>query len=191
MKAIPTITERIDTGRRISLAGLHKMPPAASCAGPRRPPARRGPKKISVARLPVTGSDVFGREEDITFLNDAWANQHSNVVTIVAWAGVGKSTLVNRWLRGMAAENYRSAELVFGWSLKKVVHRYRIGTADVLTYRVCCAMFSSLRRPNCHHRVLLLRLEVRTFVTFIDFSQPNVPLESALMKIYADEHPSL
>ena len=39
-----------------------------------------------------------------------------NVVTIVAWAGVGKSTLVNHWLRGMAAQHYRSAELVFGWS---------------------------------------------------------------------------
>src|SRR5580704_10700325 len=49
------------------------------------------PEKISVARLPVTGSDVFGREEDIAFLDDAWENQQVNVVTIVAWAGVGKS----------------------------------------------------------------------------------------------------
>ena len=39
-----------------------------------------------------------------------------NVVTIVAWAGAGKPTLVNHWLRRMAAEKYRSAELVFGWS---------------------------------------------------------------------------
>jgi hypothetical protein len=72
--------------------------------------------------LPVTGSDVFGREDDIAFLDDAWANQRSNVVTIIAWAGVGKSTLVNHWLRRMAAEGYRSAELVFGWSF------YRQGT---------------------------------------------------------------
>jgi tetratricopeptide (TPR) repeat protein len=47
-----------------------------------------------------------------------------NVVTIVAWAGVGKSTLVNHWLGGMAAEEYRSAELVFGWSF------YRQGTSS-------------------------------------------------------------
>ena len=53
---------------------------------------------------------------------DAWANKDVNVVTIVAWAGVGKSTLVNHWLRRMAAEHYRSAELVFGWSF------YRQGT---------------------------------------------------------------
>jgi hypothetical protein len=61
-------------------------------------------------------------EEDIAFLDNAWANQHVNVVTIVAWAGVGKSTLVNHWLGQMAAEDYRSAELVFGWSF------YRQGT---------------------------------------------------------------
>ena len=54
--------------------------------------------------------------QDIAFLDDAWANQHINVVTIVAWAGVGKSTLVNHWLGRMAAEHYRSAQLVFGWS---------------------------------------------------------------------------
>jgi Protein kinase domain len=34
--------------------------------------ARLGPEKISVARLPVTGSDIFGREEDIAFLDRAW-----------------------------------------------------------------------------------------------------------------------
>ena len=98
-----------------------KTPATASRVGTRKPSARLGPKKISVAKLPVTGSDVFGREEDIAFLDDTWANQHSNVVTIVAWAGVGKSTLVNHWLREMAAENYRSAEFIFGWSFYRQV----------------------------------------------------------------------
>src|SRR6516165_8717838 len=123
LKAIPTITARIEAGRRITRDGLRKMPPAASRGGTRKPPARRSPKKVSVARLPVTGSDLFGREEDIAFLDNAWANQQVNVVTIVAWGGVGKSTLVNHWLRRMAAEDYRSAELVFGWSF------YRQGTS--------------------------------------------------------------
>jgi hypothetical protein len=82
----------------------------------RKPPKRRGPEKISVARLPVTGCDVFGREEDLAFLDNAWANQDVNVISIVAWAGVGKSTLINHWLRRMATDHYRSAELIFGWS---------------------------------------------------------------------------
>ena len=124
LKAIPKITGAIDARRRITRQSLHNMPPAASLTRTRRPSSRPGPKKISVARLPVTGSDVFGREEDIAFLDAAWANQQVNVVTIVAWAGVGKSTLVNHWLRRMAAEHYRSAELVFGWSF------YRQGTAE-------------------------------------------------------------
>jgi hypothetical protein len=80
--------------------------------------------------LPVTGSDIFGREEDIAFLDDAWANQQVNVVTIVAWGGVGKSTLVNHWLRRMAAENYRSAQLVFGWSFYRQGTRGGTSSAD-------------------------------------------------------------
>ena len=116
LKAMPTITGAIDAGRRITRQSLQKTPATDSRVGTRKTPGRLAPKKISVARLPVTGSDVFGREEDIAFLDAAWANQNVNVVTIVAWAGVGKSTLVNHWLRRMAAEHYHSAERVFGWS---------------------------------------------------------------------------
>ncbi len=116
LKAIPTITGAIDAGRRITRQSLQKTPSTASRVGTCKPRARLAPKKISVARLPVTGSDIFGREEDIAFLDDAWANQDVNVVIIVAWAGVGKSTLVSHWLRRMAIDHYRSAELIFGWS---------------------------------------------------------------------------
>ena len=116
LKAIPTIIGVIDAGRRITRQTLQKMSSSDSLVGSRKPPARLAPNKISVARLPVTGSDVFGREEDIVVLDRAWANKDTNVLTIVAWAGVGKSTLVNHWLRRMATKHYRSAELVFGWS---------------------------------------------------------------------------
>src|ERR1700726_2203638 len=116
LKAMPTITDCIGARRRITRQSLQKTPSTASRVGTRNPPGRLAPKKISVARLPVTGGDVFGREEDSAFLDRAWENRDVNVVTIVAWAGVGKSTLVNHWLRRMAAKHYRSAELVFGWS---------------------------------------------------------------------------
>src|ERR1700720_1359372 len=105
------------------LGRANVSPPNTQGGSPVRESRSPGPKKISVARLPVTGSDVFGREEDVAFLDHAWANKDVNVVTIVAWAGVGKSTLVNHWLRRMAAEQYRYAELVFGWSF------YRQGTS--------------------------------------------------------------
>jgi hypothetical protein len=120
LKAIRTVTEVIERGP--GNQSLQKVRAGDSEAQERTGQARPGPEKISVSRLPITGSDVFGREEDVGFLDDAWSKPHVNIVTIVAWAGVGKSTLVNHWLRGMSAHHYRAAELVFGWSF------YRQGT---------------------------------------------------------------
>jgi predicted ATPase len=119
LKALPFITDAIDAGRTIDHQNLCQIPADATGKQPTRP----GPEKISVARLPVTAGQVFGREEDIAFLDAAWVDPLVNMVTIVAWAGVGKSTLVNHWLRRMAAEHYRSAELIFAWSF------YRQGTS--------------------------------------------------------------
>jgi predicted ATPase len=119
LKAMPFVADAIDAGRTINHQNLRQI----SADAPPKQPARLGPEKISVARLPVTAGQVFGREEDISFLDAAWADPLVNMVIIVAWAGVGKSTLVNHWLRRMAAEHYRSAELIFAWSF------YRQGTS--------------------------------------------------------------
>jgi serine/threonine protein kinase len=129
LKAIPTITGAIDVGRRITRNNLQQIPHRTSHTGAAKPPTRHAPDKISLAKLPVTGSEIFGREEDLTFLERAWVKKEVNVVTIVAWAGVGKSTLVNHWLRQLAAKHYASAELVFGWSF------YRQGTSEAASDR--------------------------------------------------------
>jgi serine/threonine protein kinase len=84
LKVIPTTTRAIDSGRRLNRQSFQKTPLVNLRGGTRISKARLGPKKVSVARLPVTGSDLFGREEDIAFLNDAWASPDVNVVTIVA-----------------------------------------------------------------------------------------------------------
>ncbi len=80
--------------------------------------------RISIARLPVTGPDLFGREAQLQLLDDAWADPNTNVVVFVAWGGVGKSALVNKWLARMAREQYRGAERVFAWSF------YSQGTSE-------------------------------------------------------------
>ena len=59
LKAMPTITGAIDARRTITRQRLLKTPPTNSRAVTRRPQAILGPEKISVARLPVTGSQVF------------------------------------------------------------------------------------------------------------------------------------
>src|SRR5258707_13309699 len=123
LTALAAVTGAIDGERIITRQSLQQISPVDSLGATRKLPTSRGPEKISVARLPITASMVFGREEDLAFLDTAWADPQVNVVSIVAWAGVGKSTLVNQWIRHMAAEHYCSAELVFGWSF------YRQGIA--------------------------------------------------------------
>src|SRR6516165_902286 len=75
LKTMPTITGAIDARRKITRQSLLKTPPTVSRIGSRKPPARLSPDKISLARLPVTGSEIFGREEDIAFLDRAWAKK--------------------------------------------------------------------------------------------------------------------
>ena len=173
---MPTITGAMDARRRVTRQSLQKTLSVISRLGSRKSPTRLGPKKISVAGLPVTGSDLFGREEDIAFLDDVWANQRINVVTIVAWTGVGKSTLVNHWLRRMAAKHYRSAELIFGWSFyrqgssgvadrsEEQKHVYKgLGRNPAPALRVQREGVKSIRvygsRLHCGHGAVLSRME--------------------------------
>ena len=75
-----------------------------------------GPDKISLARLPSTSADLFGREKELARLDAAWDEPQTNVVSLVAWGGVGKTALVNVWLNRMSADSFRGAERVYGWS---------------------------------------------------------------------------
>ncbi|MDQ1559802.1 MAG: hypothetical protein QOD32_2862 [Pyrinomonadaceae bacterium] len=82
------------------------------------------PDKISTSRLPVTGRELFGRDEQLTRLDEAWNSHDTHVLSLVAWGGVGKSALVNHWLARMARDDYRGAQRVYAWSF------YSQGTTD-------------------------------------------------------------
>lgn len=71
--------------------------------------------EVSIARLPITNRDLFGRASDLAWLDRCWA-EGVHVATIVAWGGVGKSALVNTWLANMRDAGWRGADCVFGWS---------------------------------------------------------------------------
>jgi len=97
-----------------------------------------GEVKISLAKLPSTDSYLIGREKELAALDTAWnspspfqgdppsaslrgaggrgGGQKTNLLTLVAFGGVGKTALVNKWLTQMAHDNYRGAERVYGWS---------------------------------------------------------------------------
>jgi len=74
------------------------------------------PEKVSTSKLPTTGQHLFGREKELERLDEAWAQEGTCLVTLIAWGGVGKTALVNHWLNRMAQDNYRGAGKVYGWS---------------------------------------------------------------------------
>ena len=75
---------------------------------------RRG-RQVVLTHLPLTPGNFFDRNDELAALDAAW-DSGLNVQTIVAWGGLGKSALINRWLAQMAAHDYGGADLVFGWT---------------------------------------------------------------------------
>jgi tetratricopeptide (TPR) repeat protein len=83
--------------------------------------------KVSIERLPVTDKTLFGRDDDLNQLDELWETNSTNVLSFIAWGGVGKSTLVNKWLEQMQADHYRGAQRVYAWSF------YSQGTTERAT----------------------------------------------------------
>ncbi len=78
-------------------------------------PDRAGPR-IDIHRLPLGTRDFLGRAPELALLDAAWSAAPTQVVTLIAPGGVGKSALVKRWLGRLRADGWRGAERVFGWS---------------------------------------------------------------------------
>jgi hypothetical protein len=74
-----------------------------------------GEQRVASSRLPHTTDQLFGRETELAALSTAWADPKTHVVTLVAWGGVGKTSLVAQWAAGLAARDYDGAGY-FDWS---------------------------------------------------------------------------
>lgn len=75
-----------------------------------------GLEKISLSALPNTSLNLFGRSAEIDAIDRAWYEQDTNCLEIVAFGGVGKSSLVNSWLSRLDKLNYAGANRVYAWS---------------------------------------------------------------------------
>ncbi|UCC30990.1 MAG: TIR domain-containing protein [Phycisphaerales bacterium] len=124
-----------DSGYEQLLRRLLNVPPAERPPLGGRPPVAPRERQaaffspqpeveISLAKLPSTSSDLFGRDEQLAALDEAWEHGRTNVVTLVAVGGVGKTALVNVWLGRMREDGFRGARRVYGWSF------YSQGTSE-------------------------------------------------------------
>jgi tetratricopeptide (TPR) repeat protein len=105
--------------------------PTREAVAPPPTPRWSPPKKVDVDRLPVTGAELFGRQNELRILDEAWETSKTNVISFVAWGGVGKSTLINKWREQLAADNYRGAKRVFAWSFYSQGTGERVTSADI------------------------------------------------------------
>ncbi|WP_158815703.1 toll/interleukin-1 receptor domain-containing protein [Methylocapsa sp. S129] len=102
----------------------------------RKSPSRSTPPSVQpayvhTAHLPETAYErLVGRDAELGRLDDAWADSRTNILSLIAEGGAGKSALVNEWLGRLQAENYRGAEAVLGWSFYSQGTKERATSAD-------------------------------------------------------------
>jgi tetratricopeptide (TPR) repeat protein len=82
-----------------------------------------GQPMIAPSRLHVVGRVFKGRRRELDVLDRAWASgdargpkPKTNIFSLVAQGGAGKTALVLNWCAHLAANGWRQAERVFDWS---------------------------------------------------------------------------
>lgn len=75
------------------------------------PPPAPAKLRTFISKLPTVDPLLIGREKELAFLDQAWANPSTNVVQIIASGGTGKTALMDKWFRQHLGE-----ATIFGWS---------------------------------------------------------------------------
>jgi hypothetical protein len=89
------------------------------------------PAMIGIDRLPLTAyKKLVGRDAELETLDKAWADDRTNIISLIAWGGAGKTALLNEWLARLRNDNYRGAVAVFGWSFYDQGTKERTSSAD-------------------------------------------------------------
>ncbi len=86
---------------------------------------------VGITGLPETFYErLVGRDAELARLDEAWGDEKTNILSLVAEGGAGKSALVNEWLTRLQAESYRGADCVLGWSFYSQGSKERATAAD-------------------------------------------------------------
>lgn len=87
--------------------------------------------EVAPTRLRYAADKLFGRDEELARLDAVWEDPRIHVLTIVAWGGVGKTSLVGEWMARKAAHGWRGFERVFDWPFHSQGTREQSAAADV------------------------------------------------------------
>ena len=138
--------------------------PAGAAASPRDPSSLLHEKvspRIFDGGLPPTDPGVFGREEELRLLDEAWDDPRKNIVSIVEIGGAGKSALVNHWLNERM-DGYGGARNVLTWSFAKQGGLSETGAGEDDFFQFVWEEFFKETSPSSNSpRVQALRLADR------------------------------
>jgi len=77
--------------------------------------------------LPDPVTKLVGRTAELDKIDNAFKHFYTHIIGIIAAGGIGKSALVDAWLKRLKERNYNGVLRVFGWSF------YSQGTHDTQT----------------------------------------------------------
>ena len=72
--------------------------------------------KIQISKLPHTNSQLFGRENELAILDEAWGDKQTNILILKAFGGTGKTALMKKWLDTFPLDKFRGANAIYTWS---------------------------------------------------------------------------
>jgi tetratricopeptide (TPR) repeat protein len=113
-----------------NLRGLHTQSPHSFHGATRMASQTLTDDEVYNRGLPITTEHLFGREDELELLDQAWTSTSTQVAYIVAQGGAGKSALVNTWLSRMRDDDYRGAKKVFAWSFYSQGTKENLVAAD-------------------------------------------------------------
>jgi len=122
-------------------AGVEPAPVGKLELRPRRqvaPLSFSGDPRIAPSRLSHTADKLFGRDADLARLARTWKERKVRLLTLVAFGGVGKTSLVGRWAGELSGRGFDGADY-FDWSF------YSQGTRDHSTASGDAFIDSALR----------------------------------------------
>jgi tetratricopeptide (TPR) repeat protein len=89
------------------------------------------PESVDISHLPETPYErLVGRDAELLRLDQAWTDPNTNVISLIAEGGAGKSALVNEWLGRMRTDRFRGADPVLAWSFYSQGTEERATSAD-------------------------------------------------------------
>lgn len=95
-----------------------------------------GPSSVQslLDALPVTARKLFGRQEDLAWLDNCLADQHVSIAVLYAFGGVGKTAIVRNWIESRFRSDNARDYVFVGCSFYSQGTRERAGTSDQFFY---------------------------------------------------------